>query len=69
MNTGGERDKLDGREVKAEMSASKARLITVVDDRIDSRSLFGASRQITIEHGADAYTLRVTAQNKLILTK
>jgi hemin uptake protein HemP len=69
MNTGDRHDKLDRRDVKAETSASTARQITVVDGRIDSGLLFGASRQITIEHGANAYILRVTAQNKLILTK
>ncbi|WP_280176756.1 hemin uptake protein HemP [Rhodoplanes serenus] len=34
-----------------------------------SRDLFVATREIVIQHGADAYRLRLTAQNKLILTK
>ena len=38
-------------------------------DRIDSRDLFVNTREITIAHGADVYRLRLTAQNKLILTK
>ena len=36
--------------------------------RFDSRQLFGAAREIVIEHNARAYRLRVTAQGKLILT-
>ena len=38
-------------------------------DRIDSRDLFINTREITIAHGTDVYRLRLTAQNKLILTK
>ena len=45
------------------------RNIAMVDHRIDSRDLFVAGREITIAHGADVYRLRLTAQNKLILTK
>ena len=37
--------------------------------RIDSRELFAAEREIIISHGADNYRLRLTSQNKLILTK
>jgi hemin uptake protein HemP len=36
---------------------------------IDSRDLFIATREIVILHGSDAYHLRLTAQNKFILTK
>ena len=45
------------------------RKIDVVGDRIDSRDLFIGTREIVIGHGGDAYRLRLTAQNKLILTK
>ena len=38
-------------------------------NRIDSRELFAAEREIIISHGEDAYRLRLTSQNKLILTK
>ncbi|MPZ40968.1 MAG: hemin uptake protein HemP [Rhizobiales bacterium] len=51
------------------MSASEGRKISVTDHRIDSRDLFINTREITISHGADVYRLRLTAQNKLILTK
>ncbi|HKY85681.1 MAG TPA: hemin uptake protein HemP [Pseudorhodoplanes sp.] len=50
------------------MSAAERR-VAVTDHRIDSRDLFIATREITIAHGGDVYRLRLTAQNKLILTK
>lgn len=37
--------------------------------RIDSSELFAAEHEITIAHGVDTYRLRLTSQNKLILTK
>jgi hemin uptake protein HemP len=37
--------------------------------RIDSRALFTNTREIVIAHGDETYRLRLTAQNKLILTK
>ena len=45
------------------------RQIAVVNQRIDSRHLFVATREITIDHGGEIYRLRLTGQNKLILTK
>jgi hemin uptake protein HemP len=50
-------------------SSSEGRKINVTGDQIDSRDLFINTREITIAHGADVYRLRLTAQNKLILTK
>ena len=38
-------------------------------NRIDSRELFANEREIIITHGEDSYRLRLTSQNKLILTK
>jgi hemin uptake protein HemP len=35
----------------------------------DSAALMGGRRELIIRHGADTYRLRVTASNKLILTK
>jgi hemin uptake protein HemP len=49
--------------------ATAGRNISVVSDRIDSRDLFIGTREIIIAHGGEAYRLRLTAQNKLILTK
>jgi hemin uptake protein HemP len=50
-------------------SSAEGRKINVIGDQIDSRDLFINTREITIAHGADVYRLRLTAQNKLILTK
>jgi hemin uptake protein HemP len=50
-------------------SSSEGRKINIAADRIDSRDLFVNTREITIAHGTDVYRLRLTAQNKLILTK
>lgn len=45
------------------------RSIPLTDNRIQSRDLFFSSREIIITHGEETYRLRLTAQNKLILTK
>jgi hemin uptake protein HemP len=45
------------------------RSIPVVDDRIDSRDVFIGTREVIIRHGDETYRLRLTMQNKLILTK
>lgn len=45
------------------------RSISLADNRLNSRDLFAASREILISHGDETYRLRLTAQNKLILTK
>lgn len=37
--------------------------------RIDSRQLLGGAQSIEIEHAGQRYLLRVTRENKLILTK
>lgn len=51
-------------------AAPEARTIPVdAQHRIESRDLFVDTREITIGHGGDVYRLRLTAQNKLILTK
>lgn len=49
--------------------SASARSISLDDNRLDSRDLFSGAREITITHGDDTYRLRLTAQNKLILTK
>ena len=50
-------------------ASAEGRKISLVSDRLDSRDLFVNTREITIAHGSDVYRLRLTAQNKLILTK
>jgi hemin uptake protein HemP len=36
---------------------------------LDSRALFSRSSEVVITHGTETYRLRLTRQNKLILTK
>lgn len=55
-------------ETRSEIRGT-VRSIDLRDDRMDSRDLFIGTREIVIQHGADSYRLRLTAQNKLILTK
>jgi hemin uptake protein HemP len=50
-------------------AVAAARQIPLADNRIASRDLFVGTREITIAHGNEVYRLRLTAQNKLILTK
>lgn len=37
--------------------------------RIDSKTLLGGSTALEIEHAGQRYVLRITRENKLILTK
>jgi hemin uptake protein HemP len=53
----------------SEEPAKPLRSIPVDSHRIDSRDLFVGTRELTIAHGDDVYRLRLTSQNKLILTK
>lgn len=46
-----------------------ARNVSVCGNEINSRELFANDREIVIAHGDDRYRLRLTSQNKLILTK
>ncbi len=50
-------------------TAAAARSLVISGNRIDSRDLFSNDREIIITHGEEAYRLRLTSQNKLILTK
>ena len=45
------------------------RMIAVAGHRIDSRDLFIGTREVIIQHSGEIYRLRLTGQNKLILTK
>lgn len=53
----------------SQSSAGIERHVSITDGRLDSRNLFAGTRELTILHGDDTYRLRITAQNKLILTK
>jgi hemin uptake protein HemP len=46
-----------------------ARMISVAGHKLDSRDLFIGTREVMIHHGGEVYRLRLTGQNKLILTK
>jgi hemin uptake protein HemP len=62
-------DNVGGAGQQAEKPPSAKRLLTMNGSRIDSRELFATEREIIITHGEDNYRLRLTSQNKLILTK
>jgi hemin uptake protein HemP len=55
--------------VAASPVAGEGRHVAVIDHRIDSRDLFAGTRELAITHRGEIYRLRLTAQNKLILTK
>ncbi|MDB5619414.1 hemin uptake protein HemP [Tardiphaga sp.] len=52
-----------------QMTEAVERNVVVTGNRIDSRELFADQRELLISHGDDIYRLRLTFQNKLILTK
>jgi hemin uptake protein HemP len=49
--------------------SGERRPIELTGNRLDARDLFVSTREIIIGHGDENYRLRLTAQNKLILTK
>ena len=49
--------------------SSGPRVISIAGHKLDSRDLFIGTREVIIHHGGDVYRLRLTSQNKLILTK
>jgi hemin uptake protein HemP len=60
----------DKSNTDADVAATKReRSVVIANNRIDSQALFDGNREIVIAHGSEIYRLRVTAQNKLILTK
>jgi hemin uptake protein HemP len=59
----------DNARTKAGSAATAARSLAISGNRIDSRELFATEREIIIAHGEENYRLRLTSQNKLILTK
>jgi hemin uptake protein HemP len=62
-------DKFAGSGTQAENPSAATRSVSVSGNRIDSRELFSTEREIIIAHGDENYRLRLTSQNKLILTK
>lgn len=68
MNTASDDDNSNNIN-KSSSAAGSKRQVVLADYRMDSRELFVGTREITIAHGDEIYRLRLTAQNKLILTK
>lgn len=64
MNTADQRKTDKAPRVSAENRTHNAELLVV-----DSHALLKGQRQIVISHAGDQYTLSVTKQGKLILTK
>jgi hemin uptake protein HemP len=69
MNSSNSQEERDKPASSTPATTRAERKIAIVGDRIDSRDLFVGAREIIIGHGSDFYRLRLTAQNKLILTK
>ena len=62
-------DHIGGPAKSADSASGATRSIEMRGNRIESGALFATEREITIAHGEDVYRLRLTSQNKLILTK
>ena len=62
-------DDIEGAGGRAANASPAVRNLSMTGNRIDSRELFQSEREITIAHGDEIYRLRLTSQNKLILTK
>ena len=65
----GDKEERAKRKADDQSPTSDERHLSIMNHRIESRDLFIGTREIVILHGNDAYHLRLTAQNKLILTK
>jgi hemin uptake protein HemP len=68
MNTSDDKNRRDNTGEPASTETAR-RTIELLNNRVDSRALFTDTREIVIAHGGETYRLRLTAQNKLILTK
>lgn len=62
-------DNIDAAAKQAVSASDAAKTLIMRGNRLDSRELFAAEREIIIVHGEEHYRLRLTSQNKLILTK
>jgi hemin uptake protein HemP len=69
MNSRPDQDTANPSAGEGRPGAMEQRTIKIIEGRIDSRDLFVGTREIIIGHGDNRYRLRLTAQNKLILTK
>lgn len=53
----------------AEAGERKVRSVEITGQRVTSEMLFNKGRELVIQHQGEDYRLRITANNKLILTK
>jgi len=67
MNSSDDRGK--GKNQRDDERIGVQRSITLIDNCVGSQDLFVGNRDVVIRHGREVYHLRLTAQNKLILTK
>ncbi|MFT5702861.1 MAG: hemin uptake protein HemP [Rickettsiales bacterium] len=51
------------------METKHQRSITIENNKLKSGDLFSSSNEVLITHGEEEYKLRLTSNNKLILTK
>ena len=58
-----------GRLDRTERDGPEVRALAVGTPVVESVALMSGGRELIIRHNADTYRLRVTASNKLILTK
>jgi len=69
MNASNDRGEGKNKRYDVQISSGVQRCVTLTDNCVESQDLFVGIRDIVIRHGRDIYHLRLTAQNKLILTK
>jgi len=69
MNSRPDEDTANASAGEGRPGTMEQRTIKIIEGHIDSRDLFVGTREIIIGHGDNRYRLRLTAQNKLILTK
>lgn len=63
------KDNVGNEGAAAGQSSPETRPVIVRGNKIDSGELFASGKELIITHGTEAYRLRLTSQNKLILTK
>lgn len=56
-------------DTSAETASPSTRQTLKPPSRVDSQQLFEGQRELIIQHQGEAYRLRITRQDKLILTK
>lgn len=61
--------RMAGKAADADVASAGNRSVTLSGNRLESRELFVGTKEITIGHEGEIYRLRLTALNKLILTK